>query len=97
VPVGRHGLSPRDKAANLIWSAKDAALKVLKVGLRADTREIELEFDLRAARRRRCGSRPAAARGPVRADPHGHDRPRRMPGSARGVCTVHDSTGKEQR
>ena len=28
----------RDEAANLIWSAKEAALKVRKVGLRADTR-----------------------------------------------------------
>jgi 4'-phosphopantetheinyl transferase len=29
-------------AANLIWSAKEAALKVLKVGLRADTRSVEV-------------------------------------------------------
>lgn len=34
----------RDVAANLIWSAKEAALKVLKVGLRADTREVEVEW-----------------------------------------------------
>jgi 4'-phosphopantetheinyl transferase len=34
----------RDVAANLIWSAKEAALKVLKVGLRADTRDVEVEF-----------------------------------------------------
>jgi 4'-phosphopantetheinyl transferase len=34
----------RDEAANLIWSAKEAALKVLKVGLRADTREVEVEI-----------------------------------------------------
>lgn len=33
----------RDEAANLIWSAKEAALKVLKVGLRADTRDVEVE------------------------------------------------------
>ncbi len=33
----------RDEAANLIWSAKEAALKVLKVGLRADTREVAVE------------------------------------------------------
>ncbi len=32
----------RDAAANLIWSAKEAALKVLQVGLRADTRTIEV-------------------------------------------------------
>lgn len=40
-----HGLASteaRDEAANLIWSAKEAALKVLKVGLRADTREVEV-------------------------------------------------------
>jgi 4'-phosphopantetheinyl transferase len=32
----------RDEAANLVWSAKEAALKVLKVGLRADTREVDV-------------------------------------------------------
>jgi 4'-phosphopantetheinyl transferase len=35
----------RNEAANLIWSAKEAALKVLKVGLRADTREVEVAYD----------------------------------------------------
>jgi 4'-phosphopantetheinyl transferase len=35
----------RDEAANLIWSAKEAALKVMKVGLRADTREVEVTFE----------------------------------------------------
>jgi 4'-phosphopantetheinyl transferase len=34
----------RDEAANLIWSAKESALKVLQVGLRADTREVEVDF-----------------------------------------------------
>jgi 4'-phosphopantetheinyl transferase len=34
----------RDEAANLIWSAKEAALKVMKVGLRADTRDVEVEI-----------------------------------------------------
>ncbi len=38
----------RDEAANLIWSAKEAALKVLKVGLRADTRDVEVVIDGRA-------------------------------------------------
>lgn len=33
-----------DAAANLIWSAKEAALKVLKVGLRADTRDVEVSL-----------------------------------------------------
>lgn len=34
----------RDEAANLIWSAKESALKVLKVGLRADTRSVEVHW-----------------------------------------------------
>jgi 4'-phosphopantetheinyl transferase len=38
----------RDEAANLVWSAKEAALKVLKVGLRADTREVEVHYDTKA-------------------------------------------------
>lgn len=32
-------------AANLIWSAKEAALKVLRTGLRADTRTVGIELD----------------------------------------------------
>ncbi|GAA4397762.1 hypothetical protein GCM10023168_03050 [Fodinibacter luteus] len=32
----------RDAAANLVWSAKEAALKVLHLGLRADTRWVEV-------------------------------------------------------
>lgn len=32
-------------AANLIWSAKEAALKVMRVGLRADTRTVEVTID----------------------------------------------------
>ena len=36
---------PRDEAANLIWSAKEAALKVRQEGLRADTRSVEVELD----------------------------------------------------
>jgi 4'-phosphopantetheinyl transferase len=32
----------RHAAANLLWSAKEAALKVLQVGLRADTRTVEV-------------------------------------------------------
>lgn len=34
-----------DLAANLIWSAKESALKVLRVGLRADTRSVEVAID----------------------------------------------------
>lgn len=32
----------RDMAANLIWSAKESALKVLRTGLRRDTRSVEV-------------------------------------------------------
>lgn len=35
----------RDAAANLIWSAKESALKVLQLGLRADTRTVEVSLD----------------------------------------------------
>lgn len=38
----RPSIDGRDAAANLVWSAKEAALKVLQVGLRADTRTIEV-------------------------------------------------------
>ncbi len=37
-------LDDRHEAANLIWSAKEAALKVQQVGLRADTRTVEVTF-----------------------------------------------------
>ncbi len=33
-----------DEAANLIWSAKEAALKVRQVGLRVDTRTVEVDL-----------------------------------------------------
>ncbi len=32
-------------AANLVWSAKESALKVLRTGLRRPTRTVEVEFD----------------------------------------------------
>jgi 4'-phosphopantetheinyl transferase len=35
----------RNEAANLIWSAKEAALKLQQVGLRADTRTVEVALD----------------------------------------------------
>lgn len=35
----------RYAAANLVWSAKESALKVLQTGLRADTRSVEVEVD----------------------------------------------------
>lgn len=37
-------LNRRDEAANLIWSAKEAALKVRQVGLRVDTRTVEVDL-----------------------------------------------------
>lgn len=35
----------QDAAANLVWSAKEAVLKVLRVGLRADTRSVEITIE----------------------------------------------------
>jgi 4'-phosphopantetheinyl transferase len=35
----------RHMAANLVWSAKESALKVLRTGLRRDTRSVEVEVD----------------------------------------------------
>jgi 4'-phosphopantetheinyl transferase len=35
----------RHLAANLLWSAKEAALKVMRVGLRADTRSVEVAVE----------------------------------------------------
>lgn len=34
----------RDAVANLVWSAKESALKVLRTGLRRDTRSVEVSF-----------------------------------------------------
>lgn len=41
-PAAGEGSLGRDAAANLVWSAKEAALKVLHLGLRADTRWVEV-------------------------------------------------------
>jgi 4'-phosphopantetheinyl transferase len=41
---GLAGRQEQDAAANLIWSAKESALKVLRVGLRADTRSVEVHL-----------------------------------------------------
>jgi 4'-phosphopantetheinyl transferase len=38
-------IEQRDEAANLIWSAKEAALKVQQVGLRVDTRTVDVSLD----------------------------------------------------
>ena len=41
---GLTDLDERHEAANLIWSAKEAALKVQQVGLRVDTRTVEVQL-----------------------------------------------------
>ena len=43
----RDGEDGWQEAANLVWSAKEAALKVLRVGLRADTRSVEVTLQER--------------------------------------------------
>ena len=43
---GEHGW---DLASNLLWSAKEAVLKVQRVGLRVDTRTVEVCIDHRAS------------------------------------------------
>jgi len=35
---------PRDLLANLVWCGKESALKVLRTGLRRDTRSVEVSF-----------------------------------------------------
>jgi 4'-phosphopantetheinyl transferase len=37
--------SDRDLLANLVWSAKESALKALRTGLRRDTRTVEVRVD----------------------------------------------------
>ena len=39
----------RELAANLVWCGKEAALKVLRTGLRRDTRSVEVSFPPRGA------------------------------------------------
>lgn len=39
------GSAAPELAANLIWSAKESALKVLRTGLRRDTRSVEVRLD----------------------------------------------------
>jgi 4'-phosphopantetheinyl transferase len=43
--VSRPEGDERDAVANLIWSAKESALKVLRTGLRRDTRTLEVHLD----------------------------------------------------
>ena len=40
--ASQEGGEARDAAANLLWSAKESALKVLQTGLRRDTRSVEV-------------------------------------------------------
>ena len=40
-----NGAQDRDLAANLIWSAKESALKILRTGLRRDTRSVEVSYE----------------------------------------------------
>jgi 4'-phosphopantetheinyl transferase len=54
--VGSGAAADRDWAVNLIWSAKESALKVLRTGLRRDTYSVEVVIDDLAPG-------PAAARG----------------------------------
>lgn len=42
--VASHPAERHDELANLIWSAKEAALKVQQVGLRVDTRTVEVDL-----------------------------------------------------
>lgn len=39
------GAAATDVVANVIWSAKESALKVLRTGLRRDTRTVEVDLD----------------------------------------------------
>lgn len=59
----------RAALANLMWSAKESALKVLRTGLRADTRTVEVTLDRRGAAS--SGWRPLS----VRHVPSGRDFP----------------------
>lgn len=52
--------SDRDAAANLLWSAKESALKVLRTGLRRDTRSVAV--DLGTADLSPAGWRPLQVR-----------------------------------
>ena len=57
-PAAEDGGLGRDAAANLVWSAKESALKVLRLGLRADTRWVEVSV---AEERRPDGWAPFSA------------------------------------
>jgi 4'-phosphopantetheinyl transferase len=46
VEVEKAAASDRDRLVALTWSAKESALKALRVGLRRDTRSVEVEIDV---------------------------------------------------
>jgi len=45
--VAAAGAEEAELLANLVWSAKESALKAMRVGLRMDTREVEVELPAR--------------------------------------------------
>lgn len=45
IVTGASGSDGHDAVANLIWSAKESALKVLRTGLRADTRTVDVVLE----------------------------------------------------
>ena len=75
----------RDVAANLLWSAKESALKVLQTGLRRDTRSVEVPWSTAPGTRTTSGVGPAARDPPRRGRPdHRVVAPRRrLPGDGR--------------
>jgi 4'-phosphopantetheinyl transferase len=60
---GLADVDDRHEAANLIWSAKEAALKVQQVGLRVDTRTVEVTLDAPDRSDRTDGWRPMTITG----------------------------------
>jgi 4'-phosphopantetheinyl transferase len=56
---------PRDVLANLVWSAKESALKVLQTGLRRDTRSVEVTLHDHDGDRRWCRLTVEAEEGTV--------------------------------
>ena len=58
--VAAAGPAQHDLLANLLWSAKESALKVLETGLRRDTRSVDVEVALTAP----ASADPGATRAP---------------------------------
>jgi len=53
--LGRHRGRDRARLATLIWSAKESALKAVRVGLKADTRRVELKSFANMQDKNWCG------------------------------------------